>query len=54
MRLVQFESKGRMSVGVELVDGGDVVDLHSVDSSIPTDMKSFLESFEESKAKAQR
>ncbi|XP_031567292.1 fumarylacetoacetate hydrolase domain-containing protein 2-like [Actinia tenebrosa] len=54
MRLVQFEFKERMSVGVELVDGGDLVDLHSVDSSIPTDMKNFLESFEDSKAKAQR
>ena len=43
MRLVQFEEGGRTRVGVELSNGGDVVDITAADESIPTDMRSFLE-----------
>ncbi|XP_072027900.1 oxaloacetate tautomerase fahd2, mitochondrial-like [Amphiura filiformis] len=43
MRLVQFEEGGSVRVGVELSNGGDVVDISAADKSIPTDMRSFLE-----------
>lgn len=54
MRLVQFEKEGRLSVGVELKEGGDVVDVCSVDSSIPSNMKDFLHDLDNAKTKAQR
>ncbi|XP_048585234.1 fumarylacetoacetate hydrolase domain-containing protein 2 [Nematostella vectensis] len=54
MRLVQFEEGGRLRVGVELSDGGDVVDISTVDNSIPTDMRSFLEEGGEALEKARR
>lgn len=54
MRLVQFEKEGRLSVGVELKDGGDVVDVCAVDSSIPNNMKNFLQDLDDSTTKAQR
>ncbi|XP_072046263.1 oxaloacetate tautomerase fahd2, mitochondrial-like [Amphiura filiformis] len=43
MRLVQFEEGDRVRVGVELNNGGDVVDISAADKRIPTDMRSFLE-----------
>lgn len=42
MRLVQF-TDGHSRVGVELGDGGDVVDLSAANASIPTDMRKFLD-----------
>ena len=48
LRLVQFESGGRQRVGVELEDGGSVVDVAAVDPAIPSDMRSFLEQWERS------
>lgn len=54
MRLVQFVEGGRQRVGVETKDGGNVVDLCAGESSIPSDMKSFLEGGEEMMKKAQR
>lgn len=43
MRFVQFERGGERRVGVEIRDGGDIVDLCAGDSSIPSDMRSFIE-----------
>ena len=54
LRLVQFESAGRQRVGVELEDGGSVVDVTAVDPAIPSDMKSFLEQWESSVSLAAR
>lgn len=54
MRLVQFVEAGRQRVGVETKDGGDVVDVCAGESSIPSDMKSFLAGGEEMTKKAQR
>ena len=54
MRLVQFIEAGRQRVGVEIQDGGDVVDISAGEPSIPGDMKSFLEGGEEMIKKAQR
>ena len=54
MRLVQFVEGGRQRVGVETKDGGDVVDISAGESSIPSDMRSFLEDGEEMMKKAQR
>ena len=42
MRLVQFESQGRRALGVELSDGGNIVDVSKCDSSIPSNMKDFI------------
>jgi len=42
MRFVQFESNGARGLGVEVSDGGDIVDISKCDSSIPKDMVSFL------------
>ena len=53
MRLIQFVEGGKQRVGVETKDGGDVVDVCSGDTSIPTDMRSFLEGGEEMINKAQ-
>ncbi|XP_062584708.1 fumarylacetoacetate hydrolase domain-containing protein 2-like [Saccostrea cucullata] len=43
MRFVQFLRKGNLSLGVELKDGGDIVDLCAGDSKIPPDLRSFIE-----------
>ena len=51
IRLVQFQLSNEESsprVGVELGDGGSVVDVTNIDSSIPKDMRSFLESWDSS------
>ena len=54
MRLVQFVESGRQRVGVEIKDGGDVVDVTAGEPSIPSDMKSFLAGGEDMMSKAQR
>ena len=43
MRLVQFVEGSSRRVGVEISDGGRIVDVCAVDTAIPRDMKSFLE-----------
>ncbi|XP_069070525.1 oxaloacetate tautomerase fahd2, mitochondrial isoform X2 [Pleurodeles waltl] len=45
MRLVQFTSPGSdgRRIGVEESDGGNVVDLNAFDSSLPRNMRAFLE-----------
>lgn len=52
MRLVQFFEDGRQRVGVEIQNGGDIMDVSAGDPSIPSDMKSFLEGGEEMMLKA--
>ncbi|KAK6178159.1 hypothetical protein SNE40_012972 [Patella caerulea] len=42
MRFVQFLRDGRQHIGVELTDGGSIVDLNAADSTMPCDMRSFL------------
>ena len=54
MRLVQFVESGKQRVGVEIKDGGDVVDVSAGEPSIPSDMKSFLAGGEDMMSKAQR
>ena len=43
MRLVQFEQFGRQYLGLELSENGDIINLNKVDSTIPCDMRTFLE-----------
>jgi len=43
VRLVQFTDSASTRVGVELSDGGDVADVTKADATIPSDMKSLLE-----------
>ena len=52
LRLVQFESEGKQRVGVELEDEGRVVDITAIDSTIPADMKGFLELWDSNASKA--
>ncbi|KAH9500853.1 Fumarylacetoacetate hydrolase domain-containing protein 2 [Bulinus truncatus] len=42
MRFVQFEVDGRRGLGVELADGGDIVDLNTNDAELPNNMKDFI------------
>ncbi|XP_005089974.1 fumarylacetoacetate hydrolase domain-containing protein 2 [Aplysia californica] len=42
MRFVQFDFNGRNGLGVELSDGGNIVDLSGNDSSIPSNMREFI------------
>ncbi|XP_013088119.2 fumarylacetoacetate hydrolase domain-containing protein 2-like [Biomphalaria glabrata] len=42
MRFVQFQSESGRGVGVELGDGGDIVDLNKCSSQIPNNMKDFI------------
>nr|XP_060643419.1 fumarylacetoacetate hydrolase domain-containing protein 2 [Anolis sagrei ordinatus]XP_060643420.1 fumarylacetoacetate hydrolase domain-containing protein 2 [Anolis sagrei ordinatus] len=49
MRLVQFRTEGPASeprIGLEVKDGGDVLDLNSLDPSLPKSMRGFLEAGE--------
>ena len=50
LRLVQFMCKdgGERRVGVELQDRSKVVDITAVDAKIPKDMRSFLETWDNS------
>ncbi|XP_025094981.1 fumarylacetoacetate hydrolase domain-containing protein 2-like [Pomacea canaliculata] len=43
MRFVQFEWSGRKGVGVEVEDGGDVVDVTEADPSVPHNMRDFID-----------
>ena len=54
LRLVQFEAGDSTRVGVELADGGSVVDITAIDPAIPRDMKTFLEGGEDNLAAAHR
>lgn len=54
MRLVQFFEDGTQRVGVEIQNGGDIMDISAGDPSIPSDMKSFLEGGQEMMLKAKR
>ncbi len=59
LRLVQFCERGASGeecrrVGVELVDGGGVVDVTAVDPTIPRDMKTFLQQWDTSAPAAAR
>lgn len=49
LRLVQLQAnnEGEQKIGVELEDGGNVVDIAAIYANIPKDMKSFLENWEE-------
>jgi hypothetical protein len=57
LRLVQFSEPGggagKQRVGVQL-QGGRVVDVTAVDTSIPADMKTFLQQFQVSIAAAEK
>lgn len=56
LRLLQFcelGGAGKQRVGVQL-EGGRVVDVTAVDSSIPTDMRTFLQDFDVNTAAASR
>ncbi len=56
LRLVQFCERGGgcRRVGVELVSGGGVVDVCAVDSTIPKDMRTFLQQWDTSAPAAAR
>lgn len=55
MRLVRFERRdGRQGLGVELDDGGDVVDLTAADTTLAANMKDFLAAGESSLSRARR
>ena len=54
LRLVQFAVGSRRRVGVELGDGGSVVDVTCVYPNIPRDMRSFLEQWDTSLTLAAR
>lgn len=54
MRFVQFTNNGAKSLGVELKDGGDIVDLVACDLSIPANMRDFIEGGAPNLLKAKR
>lgn len=54
MRFLQFSDEKSTRIGVEIVDDGDIVDISEVDSSIPSDMKSFIEGGEDMLAAAKQ
>lgn len=54
MRLVQFLHNGSKRMGIEVSDNGDIVDVCAIDSSIPKDMRSFLDQGEEAVRAATR
>ena len=41
-RIVRYEHCGKSKIGVELGDGGDIVDLRAVDPSLPEEMWLFM------------
>lgn len=43
MRFVQFEVNGQQAVGVELQEGGDIVDVSQADPAVPSSMRDFLQ-----------
>ena len=54
LRLIRFEHDGSVKLGAELGDGGNVVDLHAADPTIPVEMRTFLEQGAEAIEKAKR
>ena len=54
MRFVQFLLNGSNRLGVELKDGGDIVDLNAGSKSLPCDMKTFIEQGQQSIQAAKR
>ena len=54
VQFMQFEADDSTRVGVELADGGSVVDITAIDPAIPRDMKTFLEGGEDNLAAAHR
>ncbi|XP_041368478.1 fumarylacetoacetate hydrolase domain-containing protein 2-like isoform X2 [Gigantopelta aegis] len=48
MRFVQFLLNGSSRLGVELKEGGDIVDLNAGNKSLPGDMKTFIEQGQQS------
>ena len=54
MRFLQFSDEKSTRIGVEIVEDGDIVDISEVDSSIPSDMKSFIEGGEDMLAAAKK
>ncbi|XP_046851321.1 fumarylacetoacetate hydrolase domain-containing protein 2-like [Xenia sp. Carnegie-2017] len=54
MRFLQFSDEKSTRIGVEIVEDGDIVDISEVDSSIPSDMKSFIEGGEDMLAAAKQ
>nr|KAG5691785.1 hypothetical protein BaRGS_003181 [Batillaria attramentaria] len=43
MRFVQFDWNGRKAVGVEMKEGGDIVDVTEVDPTVPRNMRDFIQ-----------
>lgn len=56
MRFVQFTGKngGPQHLGVQLVQGGDIIAVSAVDSRIPNTLKKFLEGGDDLLKKAKR
>lgn len=42
MRFVQFQWNGRLAVGVEESEGGDIIDVTEIDPNVPHNMKDFI------------
>lgn len=42
MRFVQFEWSGRKGVGVEIQEGGDIVDVTEADPTVPHTLRDFI------------
>lgn len=42
MRFVQFQWNGRLAVGVEETDGGDIIDVTEIDPNVPHNMRDFI------------
>ncbi|GFR84126.1 fumarylacetoacetate hydrolase domain-containing protein 2-like [Elysia marginata] len=54
MRFVRYETSGRLGLGVELSENGNVVDLTSYDPTVGTSMQGFIEGGQESLLKAKK
>lgn len=54
MRFVRFETKGKLCLGIELNENGNVVDLTSSDPSFGTSMQALIERGQESFLKARK
>ena len=54
MRFVRYETDGRLGLGVELSENGNVVDLTSFDPTVSESMQAFIAGGQESLLKAQK
>ena len=43
MRFVQFIKDGMQFIGLELKQGGDLLNLNQADAKIPSDLRTFIE-----------